>query len=397
MPHRLGAGVPGSADLTYVVLLSVAICLFAVPIGRRLNVIDHPDKRRKDHPGPTPLVGGIAILVPLAVWCVVRIAMGTGAVEPLYAAIIFCGGAVALTGFIDDQRPISAIARLPLLAITAGTAMVIDPALVASHVTMASFGVVAIAPALFAVLAAVSLVGFVSAINMADGMNGVVTALFFVWAACLARVGGGSIAAAAQVVAAGAGVTFLFNLRGRLFLGDCGTFGIAFVLGLLTIAAHNAGRLPLETVAAWFFIPVVDCLRLVLERTFEGRSPLKPDTNHFHHRLYRSLGERDARWTYVGVVSVASAVATFEPRLAAVCIALLSAFYGGFLHPEFLGGLLHDRAAKGDAARGAKIPKVRPAAVPPEAKVPVLSAQAAPPPAPKPPKPRPREKGPTLQ
>ncbi|HEX3485476.1 MAG TPA: hypothetical protein VHT51_10475, partial [Micropepsaceae bacterium] len=44
--------------------------LNARAIGCRLGVMDDPDNLRKIHTTPTPLVGGIGILIPLLVWFV---------------------------------------------------------------------------------------------------------------------------------------------------------------------------------------------------------------------------------------------------------------------------------------------------------------------------------------
>jgi UDP-GlcNAc:undecaprenyl-phosphate GlcNAc-1-phosphate transferase len=352
-------------ELTYVALLCTAICLFAMPIAQRLKVIDYPDSGRKAHPSPTPLVGGIAIMVPLILWCVVRIAAGhPESLERLWVVVALCGGAVAVIGFIDDQRYVSAGTRLILLAIITAAALAIDPALIGDHINTASWGTVAFPMWLFAFLVILALIGFPSAVNMADGMNGVVIALFIVWALCTAYVSDGPIVATARVVAIGAAVTFLFNLRGRLFLGDCGAFGVAFALGLLTIAAHNAGRLQVETVVVWYFIPVADCFRLMASRSIAGRSPLSPDKNHFHHRLSAMFGRDRARLIYVGLVAGTSLIATFEPRFDAAYLGFLTIAYVVLLRPDLVGWHPKTASTAGTMPTAAK----------PEAAVPVLSA-----------------------
>ena len=333
-----GENVTHGLELTYVALLSTAICLFALPIAQWLKVIDYPDSGRKAHPSPTPLVGGIAIMVPLILWCVVRIAAGhLESPERLWLAVVLCGGAVAITGFVDDQRYVSAGLRLILLAIIAAAALAIDPALIGNHVNTAIWGTAAFPVWLFTFLVILALIGFPSAVNMADGMNGVVIALFIVWALCIAYLSDGPIVATARVIAIGGAVTFLFNLRGRLFLGDCGAFGVAFALGLLTIAAHNAGRLQVETVVVWYFIPVADCFRLMASRAMAGRSPLSPDKNHFHHRLSGQFGKDRARLIYVGLVAGTSLIATFEPRFDTLYLGFLTVAYVVLLRPDLVG------------------------------------------------------------
>lgn len=69
-------------------------------------------------------------------------------------------------------------------------------------------------------------------------------------------------------MAAALAVTLVFNLRGRLFLGDSGSYALSFVVAMLAIYTYDVGftRLPADLVALWFLIPVVDCLRLMAKR-----------------------------------------------------------------------------------------------------------------------------------
>jgi UDP-GlcNAc:undecaprenyl-phosphate GlcNAc-1-phosphate transferase len=125
-------------------------------------------------------------------------------------------------------------------------------------------------------------------------------------------------------------VFLFFNLRGKLFLGDCGSYGVTFALGLLVALAHARGEVPLETVIVWFFIPVADCLRLLISRPLRGMSPFESDRDHFHHRLEDKLGKNQGLATYAATVAVSSLVATLDPRFALVCLCVLSAFYFSF-------------------------------------------------------------------
>jgi UDP-GlcNAc:undecaprenyl-phosphate GlcNAc-1-phosphate transferase len=325
----------GNSDISYlIVLLTVVICLFAGPISRRLGVVDMPDGDRKAHPEPTPMVGGIAIMLPLCVWCLLQ--YFRGGTSDLYLTIVICGGGLAVIGFMDDQHTISAAARLILLALLSAVALRLDPDLVTNRVFTVAYGWSTAPFGLIPVLSVVALMGFSSAVNMADGMNGIVVALYLIWGFCLTLLGSGAVAGAAQLVAAAAFITFMFNLRGRLFLGDCGTFAIGFVIGILAILCHNSGKLPLETVIVWFFIPVADCFRLIAVRSWQHRSPFRPDKNHFHHQLARWIGESGAFWTYAAIVAATSLTATIYSDTAGICISVLAVFFVGFQMADLL-------------------------------------------------------------
>lgn len=339
----------------FPVLATVAICLFARPLGTWLGVMDHPDNGRKSHAEPTPQVGGIAVMVPLALWAASALLWHRGAETGLYLSILLCGGGVAVVGFMDDQRKISAGSRLLLVAIFSLIALCLDPALSINQVHFAAWGWLRTPPLVLPALAVIALTGFCSAVNMTDGLNGLVLALICIWSICLTLIGGADTSAAASVIAVTSAVTLLFNLNGRLFLGDCGAFAIAFVVGMLAIRTHSEGRLPIETALVWFYVPVLDCLRLIPLRLWRGRSPFQPDREHFHHRLSARLGGRWAIVLYSGVVGSTSLLATLVPQAAALCLAIASTVFFGFL----LADGLASRSSLSGAVAGARGEVVR--------------------------------------
>lgn len=319
-------------------LTTVAICVFARPLGDWLGVIDHPDSGRKSHPGPTPQVGGIAVMAPLALWAGAGILWGQGVDSGFYQSILLCGGGVAVLGFMDDQHTISAGGRLLLLGMFSVIALRLDPTLSVDHIRSAAWGMLATPPFVLPAITVVALAGFSSAVNMTDGLNGLVLALVCIWSLCLATLGSADVSAAASVIAAASLVTLLYNLRGRLFLGDCGAFAIAFVVGVLAIRCHNTGRLTIETALVWFFIPVLDCLRLIPLRIWQGRSPFKPDRAHFHYRLAARLGGRWAMALYSGVVGLTATLATLLPQFWGFALAVELIVFSGFLLADGLAG-----------------------------------------------------------
>lgn len=318
------------------ILATVAICLFARPVGEWLDIIDHPDNERKTHSEPTPQVGGIAVMAAVSIWALSGLLWGSVADSGFYFAVLLCGGGVAVTGFMDDQHNISAGGRLLLLVMFSVIALRLDPLLTADRIHLAAWGWFATPPLLLPSLTVVALAGFSSAVNMTDGLDGLVLALICLWSLCLVILGTSEISSAAAVITAASVITLLYNLRGRLFLGDCGAFAIAFTVGLLAVRCHNLGRLPLETALVWFYIPVLDCLRLIPLRLRRHRSPFKPDREHFHYRLSARVGDNWAIAIYAGTVGLSSLMTTLVPQFAFFALMLASTVYFGFLLADTL-------------------------------------------------------------
>ncbi|MEI9889042.1 MAG: MraY family glycosyltransferase [Rhizomicrobium sp.] len=321
-----------AAILFGALIVSLLILINARTIGEKLGVMDHPDAVRKKHTQITPLVGGLAIMVPVVLWAAASMLWIGSLDHRLLQAVLLCGGGATLVGYADDQSSTSPSSRLLSLFLLSAIALVIDPALMPTQLGWENFAPTAIPPWFAYVLVALGMAGYVNAVNMADGQNGIVTGMFAIWAACLMIVtdGGGSTAGIAMVVFETVVVTFLFNMAGRVFLGDSGSYGVAFVYGILAISAHNQGRASVETIIVWFFVPVMDCLRLIVTRALQGQAPSDADRNHFHHRLQDRVGKTAGLCTYLGVVGASSLTASLVPHLSLVCMVILAAFYFSF-------------------------------------------------------------------
>lgn len=319
-----GLGLFGALMVALLILTNAGY------VGEKLGVMDRPDGIRKTHKQITPLVGGLAIMVSLILWAGSMLVVGVALDTNLLIAVALCGAGVTLVGYADDQSSTSPSSRLLSLLLFAMVALVVDPDLVPATINWGSFAPTAI-PAWFAfVLIAVAMAGYVNSVNMADGQNGVVLGMYTIWAACLMIVTDGTTEIVAQVLFETAFVTLLFNMTSRVFIGDSGSYGVSFVFGLLAIRAHNRWGVSAETIAVWFYIPVLDCLRLMMSRLLQGQVPSDADRNHFHHRLQDRVGEPIGLTIYLGTVGASSLVASLMPHLSLICLVVLSGFYFSF-------------------------------------------------------------------
>ncbi len=297
-------------------LISLVICLFAAPIGRVLGVIDAPDGERKLHARETPLVGGLAVLSPLLI-AAVFLALSSK-FSPIFSA--FTGGtlSVLLLGLIDDRKHIKPYVRLAISALICGAILYLVPAF---NVTFLFFTFLNHAIFLDQTWAVVftllCLVGLQNAINMADGKNGLVMGMTLIWVLLLTVYSPDHLRPLLVVFAVGLCVGLAFNLNGRLFLGDSGSYSISIAIGMLAIYTYKVGfdRLPADIVALWFLVPVVDCLRLMVSRMVKGRSPFSSDRNHLHHMLLELMPWRFALATYLGLVAVPALFAIAFPAM----------------------------------------------------------------------------------
>jgi len=322
----------GSGWLMLIALASVVvsgvICVFATAIGTRLGVLDRPDGKRKIHPTTTPLVGGLAVMTPvLAMAAVLAV---TTPFTPFYLALLAVGAGCFVLGLWDDRAHIRPLYRLLLSLALAWLALLAIPAL---EVTFFRFSFVREAlflDALAPVFTILCIVGLQNAVNMADGKNGMVIGLCLFWTADLALFAPDHLRPLLLTLAAALSVTLLFNLRGKLFLGDSGSYAISILVALLGIYVYGVGfvRLPADVVALWFLIPVVDCLRLMAKRVLRGGSPFTSDREHLHHIIYRRLPWRWGLPLYLALAGVPGLLASLWPHTTVAWAVVSLVCYG---------------------------------------------------------------------
>jgi len=308
--------------------LSLLILFSAQPIGEWLGVIDYPDNLRKRHARATPLVGGLAMMLPLLLWAVMSFVWPHLAENlPMSIAVFVGGGGAALVGFVDDQSSTSPGGRLIALVALTVLALTINPQLIPTRFAWGHLAPTHVSTWLAYVLVALGMTGFVNAVNMADGEDGCASGMFAIWSACIILAGGDTTTDLAAVLFATSLFVMVFNLRGKVFLGGAGAYGVTFVFGLLILRLHNFWGVTAETIIVWFFVPIVDCLRLLITRPLLGRSPFEGDRNHFHHRLRERFGKSEGLSIYLGLVASSSFIAALQPKLAPACLVVVAGLY----------------------------------------------------------------------
>jgi UDP-GlcNAc:undecaprenyl-phosphate GlcNAc-1-phosphate transferase len=308
-----------------------ACCSLAWPVGHLLGVIDHPDGGRKSHARPTPMVGGIALMIPLLLVGVAEATLHYPALE-IFPSLVVVGSGFLLLGWYDDRHHVPPGVRLLISTALFGAVILLQPGLTLAELNFG--GPIEIALWIFAFpFTLLCLVGLQNAINMADGMNGLLIGLSMFWTACLFAYAPEELRLFLTLMLLGLTILLVYNVAGRLFLGDSGSYAIGGIIGILMIYCYHraGGGLPVLTVVLWLLVPVIDCLRVMATRVLQKRSPLEPDKNHLHHRLARRWQWPLCLAIYLTVVVVPGAIGAHSPDSSLAMIGLSLTGYGALL------------------------------------------------------------------
>lgn len=320
------------AGLAFV--LAMLVCMNARRVGNTIGLLDFPDGDggRKRHSRITPLVGGLAFMLPVVGAAVLTPALAAELMPSPALHLAWLAATVAVMfsiGVIDDRFHLS-----PKLRLAAAVGMLL---LVVSYAPDFSLAFLRFSGADTLVLMGalgdgftlLCLVGLLNAVNMADGKNGVVAGMGLIWTVVLIVHSPAWLLPVLLAAGVALAVVWGFNMAGKLFLGDGGSYAISAFFGLLAIHAYNHGFdvMGADDVAVMFAIPVFDTVRLMASRAWQRRSPFEGDRDHLHHHLHARLGWPTGLWVYLAMVALPNAGALLFPGTGVAWLAASLAAY----------------------------------------------------------------------
>lgn len=298
--------------------ITVAVISFALSLGltfavrelaRRYGFVAKP-KSDRWHKRPTAMMGGVAIF--LATVCASLLF-----VEHTRESWVILGGSsfLFLVGLVDDVLHVKPYQKL--IGQLIGAAIVIGSGMVLPWTDSA---IINIAITIF------WLIGITNAINLLDNMDGLAAGIAAIAAFSLA-IGFGASGQINELVLVsaftGALVGFLvFNFNpASIFMGDCGSMFVGFLLASSVLLTQVGGRSRgvvsiLAVPALILFVPIFDTTFVTVLRKVWGRKASQGGRDHTSHRLVAlGLSERSAVLMLYGFALLAGAISLFVREL----------------------------------------------------------------------------------
>lgn len=266
-------------------------------IFRSFNVVDEPDQNRKVHVYPIPRVGGIAIAIAYALaFYFARPQDGhldreLSLISNLFPAALL----VFATGLIDDFMGLKPWQKLAGQLVAAGLAFW-------AGVRITGIGGEPLAEIWSIPLTVGWLLVCSNAVNLVDGLDGLAAgvglfATLTIFTAALLQ--GNQPLAFATLPLAGCLLGFLcFNFNpATVFLGDCGSLLIGFLLGCFGImwSQKSVTLLGITAPLMALSVPLLDVGLCIVRRWLRNQPIFSADRGHIHHRLLdRGLTPRQA-------------------------------------------------------------------------------------------------------
>ena len=258
-------------------LVAVGLTPIVRWVARRGGWVAIPEAE-KWHDTPTTLLGGVAIFIGGAM--VLAISGGLSA----FPARVWAGaGILFVTGLVDDLWGLGPVAKL--------TTQLGSAALVLSAKLLFAPS----APVwISGPLTVVWVLGLTNAVNLLDAMDGVAASITVLAAVFLGLVAGvqdlGALVVATAALAGATAGFLVYNVApARIFMGDCGSLFLGYVLAVLGLGVQGAGGImgsPLVPVLI-LAVPIFDTTFVSITRLQRGQPVTHGGTDHTMHRLVR--------------------------------------------------------------------------------------------------------------
>ena len=264
--------------LTIVFFISLILNKILINYSHKLKLIDKPNERSL-HQVEKSRAGGIAIFLSFIIGLVLfNVNLSFYLVLGFF--IIF------FLGIYDDIKNLSSKIKFFWIMVAA-TFLYIDGYFITSIGVF--FKVDLIMPTSMAYLFLLfAVVGFINAMNLIDGLDGLSSGIGIVILVSFAYIGFKYSDNFLFYIS----MTLIFSLFGflifnwypsKIFMGDTGSLSLGFVIVVLSIYSINSNYISAVSVLLLAAVPILDTLIVMFRRISQKKNPFKADKTHIHH------------------------------------------------------------------------------------------------------------------
>lgn len=284
------------AILVPIVLSYVIVSVVIPPLLRvvKAKQLFEPHDERKVHEDVVPTIGGVAIFIGYIMS--IFLCTKTSCINELrflFPALVL----MLFIGLKDDLIVISAKKKF-LVQLFAAVMLVVMGDIRIVHLN----GILNVYELHYWVSVPLSvfiIVAAINAFNLIDGIDGLASGIAFIASVaigiCFLMIGHPEFGIACFALTGSVAAFFRYNVfskRYKLFMGDTGSLIIGITLITLSIKFHEyALQAPpavfsdysLALIGAFLVVPLIDIVRVMAIRIWQGKSPFYADRNHIHH------------------------------------------------------------------------------------------------------------------
>jgi UDP-GlcNAc:undecaprenyl-phosphate GlcNAc-1-phosphate transferase len=300
-------------------------------ISKKTKLIDKPDKFRKLHKKPTPLLGGTMVFSSfLLINLYLIFFKDLNSSSLIILASCFC---CLVLGLVDDIKKISYKYKF-LILIIIFLFVSLDTNFQINKIYISTFNKEFYLNNLSIPFTILCLLLLINALNLIDGIDGLcilISIIFIIW---LINSFQNTEPLYTVLIASLIYVLYL-NLKKNIFLGDSGSLFLGCLIGLNTILNYNieisTTQYAVEKIFIALMLPGLDMLRVFFIRIIKKKNPFSADRIHLHHLLIaRGLNRMNILIIFL-LLTLLPILISFFTNLKLIYIILFSIFFYNLL------------------------------------------------------------------
>jgi UDP-GlcNAc:undecaprenyl-phosphate/decaprenyl-phosphate GlcNAc-1-phosphate transferase len=263
--------------LVLAFLLSMRGTRIAQKAASHFGIMDKPDGNLKIQTKPVPYLGGLSIYICFLITLSLFFEF-----DQRLLGLLLGGSLVMILGLLDDLKAIEPYIKIlgQLLAVLV---------LIKSGIHIDIVFLTGWQNDALTVLWVLTLTNALNIIDIMDGLAGGISGIAMMFLAIIAYRNGNYFIAEVSCALLGVTAGFLwYNYNpASIYLGDCGSLFLGFMLASLSMIASYAttSRLALLSPLVLFSIPLFDLAYVIVLRLFKRKSPFRGSKDHFAVRM----------------------------------------------------------------------------------------------------------------
>lgn len=325
-----------SIIMSFVVTMVISAILVPIVMkaGAQLGIVAHKNERTV-HKVDVPRIGGYAIYISSLIGSVIFLKT-----DPQINAILIAGFLVFFVGLLDDVYDLSPKTKL-IVEIAAALIVIVHGNIYLKGFDNLPSNLVPVIPGIITVI---WIVGITNAINLIDGLDGLssgISIIVLFTISMTSYTSGRTDIASLSLLLAGAIMGFLFyNFHpAKVFLGDCGSLYIGFMISVISLLGFGYNVSTFFTLGApivVLMVPIMDTLIAIVRRKVHHKKFSEADRAHLHHNLMfkLKLGHRKSVLVLYGVTflfSLTSYIFYYDSALGTLMFIILMFIFELFI------------------------------------------------------------------
>ena len=264
----------------------------------KFDILDHPNTKLKNHPKPIPLFGGIWMYVNLLVFFIYFFIFKDNLEIYLLfdnytngIALFLCFTGIFCIGLYDDVYNLDPNKKLFSFVFIIVCFLLLMPDLLIQnlHFTYKDLNLIVGLRNFSFLFTAICVVALINAINMLDGIDGQTALYSFFFLIVFQFFVYSDLSYFFITLAIFLIFFFFLNIRGKIFIGNSGSYLLGFVFSYLLLSEYKDEGISMNFIFMLVVLPALEMIRVCFIRVVNGRNPFKGDRQHLHHLLLKKF------------------------------------------------------------------------------------------------------------